>query len=613
MGASGAIRAGKAFVELFSDDTKLAKSLKQWKGRLKSWGTEISKIGAQVFAVGTSVGAPLLAASGLFNQMGSDAIDMAGRTGASVEALSTLGFAAGQTGAEIADLETSMKKGQKVIAAAAAGSKEAKKALAGLGLSAADLINKSPEDQFRAIATQIGKIPNPAKQSATAMQIFGKSGTKLLPMIKDLEALEARARELGIEMSTADAESADAFGDSLGELWATVKAGVFQVGAALAPTLTELVGTVTRVVGGVVKWAKENRALILTIGQIAAGVAIVGAVLTGIGGAIAAAGAVLGGIASIMAAIGTALTAVGAVLGALVSPIGLVVVGLVGLTAWFLTMTEAGRNAVDWLSEKFGDLKTDALNAFEGIRDALAAGDIPLAAQVLWTALRMVWLEGIAFLEGHWQAFLRAMADRAATIAKSVSDLFVDMAVSIVRSLLTVADALGQALGKDLIDKNLSQALKLALPGIGTGLKAMAPGLIDKLNQDFGDSSQAKADAAQQAADDARTAFDQAREDAARRRQQLGNAPLRGKGGRSIDLPDAGGLAADAKKGVGFNDVRTSEGFKSIAAALRQGRDDSARETARNTGRLLTNSDRSLKELQDINEALTDDDGEDFS
>jgi len=34
------------------------------------------------------------------------------------------------------------------------------------------------------------------------------------------------------------------------------------------------------------------------------------------------------------------------------------------------------------------------VEVFGGIRDALAAGDIELAAQILWTALQLAWLQG---------------------------------------------------------------------------------------------------------------------------------------------------------------------------------------------------------------------------
>ena len=50
-------------------------------------------------------------------------------------------------------------------------------------------------------------------------------------------------------------------------------------------------------------------------------------------------------------------------------------------------------------------LKEDALASFGGIADALAAGDISLAAKILWLALKMEWTRGVNFLEKVWLDF----------------------------------------------------------------------------------------------------------------------------------------------------------------------------------------------------------------
>jgi hypothetical protein len=59
--------------------------------------------------------------------------------------------------------------------------------------------------------------------------------------------------------------------------------------------------------------------------------------------------------------------------------------------------------ATDWLAGKFQGLKNFALDTFQGIADALAAGDIPLAAKVLWAALKAAWTEGTTWISSIWQ------------------------------------------------------------------------------------------------------------------------------------------------------------------------------------------------------------------
>jgi hypothetical protein len=46
--------------------------------------------------------------------------------------------------------------------------------------------------------------------------------------------------------------------------------------------------------------------------------------------------------------------------------------------------------------------KSDALQAFEGISEALIAGDIGLAAKILWLTLKMEWLKGKLALLKKW-------------------------------------------------------------------------------------------------------------------------------------------------------------------------------------------------------------------
>ena len=64
-----------------------------------------------------------------------------------------------------------------------------------LNLTVEDLNRLKPEKQFELIADRISKIPNPTARAAIAMQIFGKTGTSLLPMLaggaKRMEGLRA--------------------------------------------------------------------------------------------------------------------------------------------------------------------------------------------------------------------------------------------------------------------------------------------------------------------------------------------------------------------------------------------------------------------------------------
>ncbi|HEX5446501.1 MAG TPA: hypothetical protein VFW87_21970, partial [Pirellulales bacterium] len=216
--------------------------------------------GAAGIAAGAAIGGVALRA---FMSTGDELDKMRQRTGFSVEALSELRHAADQSGASIEDLETGIRKMQRELGKAGPLSKEMEDAISALGLSASQLQAMSPEQQFDAIAKAIGKVSDPTKRAGLAMQFFGKSGTKLLPMIEDMEALRAEAREMGFVMSGQGAANAVKLGDALDNLWKTVKFASIAIGESLAPAMLKFVETVQPVATATLKWMQSIRDAIL--------------------------------------------------------------------------------------------------------------------------------------------------------------------------------------------------------------------------------------------------------------------------------------------------------------------------------------------------------------
>ncbi|MCK6458073.1 MAG: phage tail tape measure protein, partial [Phycisphaerae bacterium] len=395
----------RAFVELGVSD-KLTAGLKRAQKRLQAFGEGLRSIGTRVAAIGAGILAPLFASTKLFANIGDSLDEMSARTGVSVEALSELGLAAELSGADLETLEIGLRKMQKAITEAAGGSKSAIDALAQLGLNVQDLVNLSPEQQFKLIADRISKIEDPTRKAALALEVFGKSGTRLLPMIQDgakgLEAFQEQARRLGLTISTQTAKDAALLADSLDILWRVLKQGVFIIGSALARTVRDLANAVTRTVVTITDWIKRNRELVVWVAKIAAIVAVAGVTLIALGYLVSGIAAAFGTLATIAAGVGTALGVVGSVLAAMVSPIGLVITAVVALGGTLLVVTGAGADALAWLGEQFQSLKATAMKVVGGIADALAAGDIALAAQILWLSLKLAWQQGVAALNRVW-------------------------------------------------------------------------------------------------------------------------------------------------------------------------------------------------------------------
>ena len=402
MPSAQSVRAGAAYVELSTKNSPLVKGLKDAERKLKAFGSSIASIGTKFAAIGAAGVTTLFLASKRFANFGSELNDMSERTGVSAETLQELGYAAQQNGADMEALEAAIRKMSKTVVEASQGSTGASDALAQLGLTARDLANLTVEAQFKLIADRLSKVRNDTLRAALALDLFGKSGTKLLPMLKGgivgLREYAKEARNLGIILSNEDIQAADAFGDKLDIVRKVLDVAIAKIGSALVPILTDAANWFLRAGKTAAMLIEKNRGLIETGLKVAAAMFAGGVALTFLGES-------LEGVGSILGAAANGLTLIRGVLGALLSPIGLVTAAVAGLGVWFLTSTQAGGQALAWLGDRFNELKTDALAAWKGIGDALATGDVGLAAKILWLTLKMEWQKGVNFLQSKWQEF----------------------------------------------------------------------------------------------------------------------------------------------------------------------------------------------------------------
>ncbi len=412
MASASGIKAGEAFVELYAHDNRLVKGLNAASRRLKAWGKSVATFGRRILTAGTAALGAMLGASKAYASMGDSLAKASQRTGIGVERLSELSYAAELSGTDMEALETGVRRMQRTIAEAAEGSKEAQEALAELGLSVQQLIGLSPDQQFLLIADRISKIHDPTMRAAAAIALFGRNGTQLLPMMSEgaagIEAMARRARELGLVMSTEDAKAAVQFADSLTELWRSLKMVVFTIGASLGPTLNNFIQQALQTIKGIAEWIKANREVVIQVFRIAGAMVIVGGAIFVFGHLLSGLGVALGILSGIIT---TAITVFGVMktaLAALVTPIGLVIAALTALGGYLIYISGVGEDALSWLGEQFRSLRDTAIAAWKGIGDALAAGDIGLAARILWLTLKMEWQKGVAWLTDKWIGFKEA-------------------------------------------------------------------------------------------------------------------------------------------------------------------------------------------------------------
>lgn len=392
------IRAGRAFVELGVSD-KLSAGLRRAQKRLKAFGDGIRAVGTRLTAIGAGVLAPMMAGVRAFAATGSAIDDMSRRTGVSAETLSELGFAAERSGTSLNSLGAALYRMNRRIANAATESGPAVRALHELGIQAKSFAKLDAATQFKLLADRLNAVENPALAAQYAFEILGDNARDLMPLIRrgsaGIAELQAQARDLGLTISGETAADAARLSDAMGTLWRVLRQGVFVIGSALAPLVTELSQRLTRVVVIVNEWVKANKSVVVSAAKIAGIVSLVGLTVIAAGLGIAVLASAFGGLATLVAGVGAAL-------GAILSPIGLVVAAVVGLGVAVVRHSDIGGQALAWLMDRFGELRAFIGRVVGGITDALAAGDIALAAEVLWLGLKVAWQRGVAELNAVW-------------------------------------------------------------------------------------------------------------------------------------------------------------------------------------------------------------------
>jgi hypothetical protein len=405
MAEAKGIRAGKAFVELFADDSRLVRGLKAAQAKLKAFGAAVTGMGLKMMGLGAAMLAPLAGVAKSFADMGSKLWDMSKRTGVSVEALSVLGYAAEQSGADMESLETGLRKMQKAISAAAEGSSSAQEALAGLGLTVSDLAGLAPEKQFRLLADRLDKVADPTAKAAAAMEVFGKSGTALLPMIEggaaSLDTYQAKAERLGIVMSTQDAAAADAFGDTLADLWKVLRYSAATIGSTLAPVLQSLAVRLTSTVAATAQWLKANSGLVVGVLKVAAAVTAGGLALAGFGQAIG----VLSGI----------LKGVSVIIGLVASPVALVVGGLAAIAAALAYTGLEGQT----FAEKMAGLGKTIMPAVQAATDFIKS-----AWQSVWKFLSPILAATVEGITSAWDSVVQYVTPIVAAFTEFIQTAF---------------------------------------------------------------------------------------------------------------------------------------------------------------------------------------------
>ena len=250
-----------------------------------------------IVATGTALTGVGLAVTGALVKMAQESAELGDqfqkasiKTGASTEALSSLKFAAEQSGASYETLEKALIKVAANSAKAAEGTKTQADAFDALGVKVTDANGqlRPTNDLLLASADRFAYMTNETEKAALAQDIFGKSGVDLIPLLNQgrdgIKELTDQASELGVVYSQDLANDSADLLDAQNELKSAFSGISREVSETVIPVMTQVIDTITPWIIKTNNLVDAHPGLIKMVGALAVGLVGPGGLLLGFAG-----------------------------------------------------------------------------------------------------------------------------------------------------------------------------------------------------------------------------------------------------------------------------------------------------------------------------------------
>ena len=430
--SSGAIKAGRAFVELFADPSKLTRTLEAAKKRVLAFGRTVATVGLAGAGAGLAALGPLAKMFGSAANEGAGISKLAKSLNAPVEEVSRLknalaeaGIAGDEAGQILQDLNSKVND---------ATTNYAKLWEAATAPRGADLYGKGPEEQLEAIFAAFEHV-----NEADQMDVAKKLGMEnLLEYLKKgkagLEELRAAGAKNNVGWDAAAARDAETVMKEFEATSRSVKSTLLEIGKSLLPAGADFASfgvSIRETIQSVREWIRENGDIIKIVAAVAGGVLIGGGAVAAFGGAVALAAPIIGGLI-------IAIKAVVAIVGVLLSPLGLALVAVTAIAVgigYLVTKTEAGQEAFANLKNRVGEAFEFIKSTWAGISDALRAGNWSLAFEIGVQAASVAWKQFVLMLTEGWVRFKDIFVDTWQSAVDWLAKAMVSVAEGVVRAI----------------------------------------------------------------------------------------------------------------------------------------------------------------------------------
>lgn len=216
--------------------------------------------------------------------------NMSAATGLSTTSLQELRYAAGLADIGLDEMVQSVEFLGINMAKAADGGSEVGQAFKRLGVSVTDGNGKLKDvgATFDEVINKMQQMPDGARKMEIAQEIFGRSGKRMLPLLKQgaegMAEIRKEAHELGLILTDEEVEAGDEFGKGMKKIGFALEGLRNQIAGPLMKPLKEMIVSM-------VEWVKANRVWIsqkvhIVVGALGKAFSVAWAIAKGFGSAL---------------------------------------------------------------------------------------------------------------------------------------------------------------------------------------------------------------------------------------------------------------------------------------------------------------------------------------
>lgn len=447
---------------------------------LNNFESTIDNLKRGVTAVGAAAASGATTLFGIAKSV-ADAGDEAAKTsqvvGTTAQEFQELKHAASIADVGVGELRTGLRRGARNFKDFANGEGEARDAIESLGIQVTDANGdlKSQADLIETVAGRFSQMEDGARKTALASEIFGRSGSKLIPLFNQgadgIQNLRQEARDLGVVMSEDTVNASAEFQDQMHRAWQIIRGLRNSIGAELIPIINDVIegfrgwvdanrdwiesglksaiddtisfletfwSVTTSVIGAVDDFAESIGGWedILDIVQAAIAVLIGTQIYTGISSLVAIVGALASGFSASAVAAWAANAAVAAIplaIGALIAAVGLLIEDIYRWTQGQESLVgDALENfpLIESIIYAIGDAVQLVWDIFTGLFEWLTStiwSSVPDMVQNWITSLddfaAQAWTLLTGAFEGIWDSIENLFFDMISTVTSEISDL----------------------------------------------------------------------------------------------------------------------------------------------------------------------------------------------